>query len=75
MVDTTWAVLALLPAMAFLLYHKLCRWRNKFSHIPSPLVSNLFYGHVGYMTAGFKKAAVPHLHPGMLAPRPQADCR
>jgi hypothetical protein len=64
MVGTTWVVLALLPAVAFLLYHQLWRWRNKFAHIPSSLVSNLFYGHIGYMAAGFKKAAIPHLHPG-----------
>ena len=65
MVDTPYALLALLPAIAFLLYQQLRHWRfNKFAHIPSPLVSNLFYGHVGYLTAGFKKAGIPHLHPG-----------
>jgi len=58
----------LVPAVLAGIYFLLYRWRfNKFAHIPTPLKSNLFIGHLGYIAAEFKKAGNPKIHPGWSA--------
>lgn len=67
MAETTYAILALLPVVAYLLYHQLQQYRYKrFAHIPSTLKPNLFFGHVPNMAAGFKKFGNSKIHPGMV---------
>ncbi|KAH8731295.1 cytochrome P450 [Phaeosphaeriaceae sp. PMI808] len=64
MADTRYAIVALAPAFAAGLYFLLYRWRyHRFAHIPSPLRSNLFLGHLGYIAAEFKKLGGSSVHP------------
>jgi hypothetical protein len=66
MAETIYAILALLPVVAYLLYHQLQQYRYKrFAHIPSLVKPNLFFGHVPNMAAGYKKFGNSKLHPGM----------
>ena len=67
MAETTFAILALLPVLAYFLYHQLQQYRYKrFAHIPSILEPNLFFGHLGYIAAGFQKHGNSKIHPGMV---------
>lgn len=68
MAETAYAILALLPVLAYFLYQQLHQYRyKKFAHIPSILKPNLFVGHVGYMAAGYQKYGNSKMHPGMKA--------
>lgn len=65
MAETAYAVLAVLPVLAYFLYLQLQQYRFKrFAHIPTPLKPNLFLGHLGLMAAGFKKFGNSKVHPG-----------
>ena len=64
MVETTYAVLALVPVIASLLYYQLLRYRSRYAHIPTVLKPNLFLGCVPYMIEGFKKFGDSKIHPG-----------
>lgn len=67
MAETTYAVLALLPVVVYLIYHQLWQYRfKKFAHIPTSLKANTFIGHLGHMAAGFKKLGNARAHPGMI---------
>merc|ERR1712137_432974 len=60
----SYAVLALIPAIGWLLYMQVSQWRFKrFAHIPSKLSSNLLYGHLGHIAAEYKKAGSSTVHP------------
>lgn len=62
-----------MPVLAYLLYYQLQQYRyKKFAHIPSILKPNLFFGHVGYMAAGFQKFGDSKTHPGTLPPWTQS---
>ncbi|RMZ72767.1 Cytochrome P450 52A11 [Pyrenophora seminiperda CCB06] len=53
----SYAVLALLLPVAWLLYQQLRQWRfNRFAHIPTKLQSNFLYGHLGHIAAEYSKA-------------------
>jgi hypothetical protein len=65
MADIQYATLTIIPAIAAGLYFLLHRWRyNTFAHIPTPLSSNLFIGHLGYVAEGYKKYGDAATHPG-----------
>jgi hypothetical protein len=60
----SYAVLALIPAVAWLVYLQISQWRFKrFAHIPSKLSSNFFLGHLGYIAAEYKNISST-VHPG-----------
>ncbi|KAF2624310.1 cytochrome P450 52A12 [Macroventuria anomochaeta] len=64
MAETTYAVLAVLPVLVYVLYYQLQQYRFKrYAHIPTPLKPNLFLGHLGYMAAGLKKSGNSKMHP------------
>lgn len=64
MAETTYAALALILAVVYLLYYRLQQWRFKtFAHIPTPIKPSTLLGHLGYMAAGFKKYDAK-AHPG-----------
>ncbi|KAL1793323.1 hypothetical protein ACET3X_008305 [Alternaria dauci] len=53
----SYALLALAPAVAWLLYLQISQWRFKrYAHIPSTLPSNFLIGHLGHIAAGYRKA-------------------
>ncbi|KAL6708686.1 hypothetical protein ACN47E_002382 [Coniothyrium glycines] len=57
-------LLALVPLVAAFLYYQLYQWRYKrFASIPSNLKRNLFYGHLGYIAAEYKKVGSASVHP------------
>ncbi|KAF1920105.1 cytochrome P450 [Ampelomyces quisqualis] len=64
MIDNQYAILALVPAVAAGLYLLLYRWRHSaYVHIPTPLKSNLIWGHLGYIAAEYQKVGDPNYHP------------
>lgn len=65
MADPQYAILALIPAAVAGLYFLLHRWRySAYANIPTPLKSNLFLGHLGYIADEYKKAGSSSVHPG-----------
>lgn len=65
MINSLYAVLAVIPVVIWFAYHQLRQWRYKtFAHIPSNLSSNLFIGHLGHIAAEYKKAGSSTVHPG-----------
>jgi hypothetical protein len=67
MSNLAYAAVALMPAVAWLLYLQISQWRFKrFAHIPSKLSSNLFLGHLGYIAAEYKVLGSSTIHPGRI---------
>lgn len=65
MAQSSITLLAVVPALALFLYYQLYQWRyKKYAHIPKILQQNLFYGHLGYIAAEYKKAGSADIHPG-----------
>ncbi|KAI4654496.1 uncharacterized protein J4E88_006450 [Alternaria novae-zelandiae] len=51
----SYAILALIPAVVWLLYLQVSQWRFKrFAHIPSKLSSSFLFGHLGHIAAEYK---------------------
>jgi len=62
----SYAVLALVPAVVWLLYLQISQWRFKrFAHIPSKLPSSFLFGHLGHIAAEYKTISST-AHPGRI---------
>lgn len=63
--DNLLTLLGLALGLVWALYYLLNQWRYmNFAHIPSKLTNNLFFGHLGYIAAEYKKAGSSTVHPG-----------
>ncbi|KAF2683403.1 cytochrome P450 [Lentithecium fluviatile CBS 122367] len=64
MVNTSYALLAAVPAIAWFLYLQLYNWRFKtFSHIPQHFQNTLLLGHLKTLAGGFKRLGDSRRHP------------
>jgi hypothetical protein len=67
MSNPTYTAIALIPAVAWLLYLQISQWRFKrFAHIPSKLSSNLLLGHLGHIAAEYKTLGSITIHPSRI---------
>ena len=64
----SYAVLAVLPVVVWLLYTQLYNWRfRKFAHIPQYFPRLLFLGHLKSIGAGLERLGDTRRHPGKFA--------
>jgi hypothetical protein len=64
MANTTYAILAALPALFWFAYYQIKQWRGKFIHVPSFARPRLLLGHLDYIDKEFKRLGGYDKHPG-----------
>jgi hypothetical protein len=65
MSNTLYALLAVMPLVAWFLYSQMYNWRFKmFNHVPQYFESSLVLGHLKSLAAGFKRLGDSRRHPG-----------